>query len=619
MKKISTKVNATLGVAGFVLASLILCKMVLAEQPPDNVQGNWTIYSTRIQDGQIEVKHVQIAQYGNRITGYFEGPNQSGPIQGEVHIHHVRFSTVTPNVLTFMGQIYGDNMSGSYGLHGRHAQWQAQRNPPIAEAVPSAPAYNYQPVLTPAVATEAAPESQTAAQPVAAFPAQDISDSGPTPSPLSSDQLDAMVAPIALYPDALVAQVLAAATNPDQITYADDWLAQNRNLTGAALGQAVDQQSWDPSVKALTQFSSVLDNLAHNLSWTSSLGQAFANQQSDVMAALQAMRAKAQAAGTLQSNSQITVTQPASTTIVIQPANPQVVYVPQYNPAVVYGAPVVVPMYVAPPLPVPSFGLYFGSGITIGATLGGGGWGGGFGWGWHSWNVNWGGGWGGGGGSTIIFNHNTYINNHTWNNTNYNGYHPWANNSGYHPGTDTRYGPNGDYHPNGYYGPDGHFHPDVPGTGPHDQPNGGNNGNHGLIGGNGGVQHPSGTPHADGSKWGDRGPNGGDNGNHGLIGGNGGVQHPSGTPHADGSKWGDHGPNGGANGDHGMIGGNGGVQHTAANNRDHNSSRMSGDGRANRIESNRGRGSMAGRRSQPHVARTHAPAEHHSGGGGRRR
>jgi hypothetical protein len=596
MKKTSAMISTTLKLAGFVLASLILCKTVLAQQPPDNVQGNWIIYSTRIQDGQIEVKHVQISQYGNRITGYFEGPNQSGPIEGEVNVHHIRFSTITRNVLNFHGQIYGDNMSGTYGLHGRHAPWQAQRNPPIAQAVPPTPAYNYQPVLTPVSAPAAAPvyapEPQVAPQPVAYSAVQtgsnstvhDNSNPGPIPALLTSDQLDSLVAPIALYPDALVAQVLAAATNPDQITFADDWLAQNRNLTGAALGQAVNEQSWDPSVKALTQFSSVLDNLAHNLSWTSSLGQAFANQQSDVMAAVQAMRAKAQAAGTLQSNSQITVTQPASTTIVIQPANPQVVYVPQYNPAVVYGAPVVVPMYVAPPLPVASFGLYFGSGITIGATFGGGGWGGGFGWGWHSWNVNWGGGWGGGGGSTIIYNHNTYINNHTWNNTNYNGYHPWANNSGYHPGTDTHYGPNGGYHPNGYYGPNGHFHHDVPGTNPNDQPNGGHNGDHGLIGGNGGVQHPSGT-----------------------------------QPHADGSSWGDRGPNGGHNGDHGMIGGNGGVQRAGADNRDRNYSRMSGDGRANRMESNRGRGSMEGRHSQPHMARAHAPAEHHSGGGGRRR
>ena len=169
----------------------------------------------------------------------------------------------------------------------------------------------------------------------------------------------------------------------------------------------------------------MLDNLAHNLSWTSSLGQAFANQQSDVMAAVQAMRAKAQAAGTLQSNSQITVTQPTPSTIVIQPANPQVVYVPQYNPTVVYGAPVVVPYYVPPPMPVASVGLYFGTPITIGAWFGGGGWGGGFGWGWHAWGLNWG-CCGGGGSTTIIYNHNTYINNHTWNNNHYNGYHPWG-------------------------------------------------------------------------------------------------------------------------------------------------------------------------------------------------
>jgi thiol:disulfide interchange protein len=106
-----------------------------------------------------------------------------------------------------------------------------------------------------------------------------------------------LVAPIALYPDALVAQVLAASTNPDQVAFADDWLHQNSNLTGAALAQAVDQQSWDPSVKALTQFPSVMDTLAKNLPWTSSLGQAYENQQAEVMAAVQAMRAKAQAAG----------------------------------------------------------------------------------------------------------------------------------------------------------------------------------------------------------------------------------------------------------------------------------------------------------------------------------
>lgn len=209
-------------------------------------------------------------------------------------------------------------------------------------------------------------------------------------------QLDALVAPIALYPDALVAQVLAAAAYPDEVAFADDWLAQNTSLTGSALAQAVNQQNWDPSVKALTQFPSVMHDLAKNLSWTSSLGDAFTNQQADVMAAVQTMRAKAQAAGTLQSSSQITVVQQSPSTIIIQPANPQVVYVPQYNPTVVYGAPVAVPLYVPPPVPVVSAGLYFGAGVSVGAAFGGGGWGWrlrvglarlecGMGWWWRGW------------------------------------------------------------------------------------------------------------------------------------------------------------------------------------------------------------------------------------------
>jgi Protein of unknown function (DUF3300) len=609
------KMSAILRLAGLVLASLICCKTTFAQQPPDNVQGDWTIYSTRVAGGGVEVKHVQIAQYGNHITGYFEGPVQSGPIEGEVHIHRIRFNTVTPNVLHFSGNIFGDTMSGTYGIRGKHAPWQATRPATAPTPVPpsSGAAYPTQPALVPPVAQTAyeapaqtyqapTPASYSSVSQTSAYPAtSSAASTTPAPAPLSSDQLNSLVAPIALYPDALVAQVLAAATNPDQVTSADDWLAQNRNLTGQALAQAVDQQSWDPSVKALTQFPSVLDNLAHNLSWTSSLGQAFANQQADVMAAVQLMRAKAQAAGTLQSNSQITVTQSAPSTIVIQPANPQVVYVPQYNPTVVYGAPIVVPYYVPAPLPVASVGIYFGSPITIGAWFGGAGWGGGFGWGWHAWGLHWG-CCGGGGSTTIIYNHNTYINNHTWNNNNYNGYHPWANNSGYHPGTDTHYGPNGGYHPNGYYGPNGGFHHDVPGTGPNSQPNGGHNGDHGLIGGNGGVQHPAQpVPHADGSSWGDRGPNGGQNGNHGMIGGNGGVQHASTTPN-----------NGG------QLGQNRSADtHPSA---EQNRSRISGNGSTNRMESNRGRSSMAGRRPQQHVARTHAPVEHHSsGGGGRRR
>jgi Protein of unknown function (DUF3300) len=116
-------------------------------------------------------------------------------------------------------------------------------------------------------------------------------------APLSAEELQQLVAPIALYPDALVAQILGAATFPDQIAAASGWLKQNSNFTGSALTQAVDAQQWDPSVKALTQFPSVLDNLASNLSWTSAMGEAYHTQPTDIMSAVQVLRAKAQAAG----------------------------------------------------------------------------------------------------------------------------------------------------------------------------------------------------------------------------------------------------------------------------------------------------------------------------------
>ncbi len=655
--------KAILSLASLIFLFLMFCTTMPAQQPPDNVEGNWTIYSTNIQNGETVVKHVEITQSGNQLSGFFEGPVQSGPIQGEVHGNYIRFSTVTKNVLNFGGHVYGDRMSGSYGLHGKHAAWQAVRTTPAAEtATPvTGTVYAYQPLLAPPgppPAPAPVPVNQYVAPPPPTASATQDS-SAPTPAPLSADQLDALVAPIALYPDALVAQVLAASTNPDQVADADAWLAQNSNLTGTALAQAVDQQSWDPSVKALTQFPSVLDNLAHNLSWTSSLGQAFASQQADVMAAVQAMRAKAQAAGTLQSTTQITVTQPSANTIVIQPANPQVVYVPQYNPAVVYGTPVAVPLYVPPPVPVASVGLYFGGGVAVGAVIGGGGWGGG--WGWHAWNVNWG-GWGGGG-STVIYNNNTYINNRTWNNTTYNGYHPWnshgyygpngawhpngpvnhaggatgsennayyAANGTYHPdanyqpGTDTHYGPNGQYRANGYYGPDGGWHPDVnhaggatgtenpgyydkngtyhpdpgyrPGTDTHDGPNGAYHGN--------GYHGPDGGWHNDkpGTNPADQ-PNGGHNGDHGLIGGNGGTQHQPSTL-----------------GTQQRLGGSQEAR-TNSNGSKQFHSPMSGDGHAARAEANRGHSSM--QRGGTQRAAMRRPAMHsqpaHNVGGERRR
>ena len=117
---------------------------------------------------------------------------------------------------------------------------------------------------------------------------------------MSTSDLQALVAPIALYPDALVAQILAASTFPDQVAIANYWLQQNKSLTGSALMQAVDKQTWDPSVKALTQFPSVLTNLATNLTWTSSLGEAYHNQSADVMTAIQTLRAQAQGKGKSQ-------------------------------------------------------------------------------------------------------------------------------------------------------------------------------------------------------------------------------------------------------------------------------------------------------------------------------
>ena len=146
-------------------------------------------------------------------------------------------------------------------------------------------------------------------------PASGAGPGGATDSaPLSASELKALVAPIALYPDALVAQILSAATFPDQVAIADYWIQQHKSLTGSSLVQAVNNETWDPSVKALTAFPSVLDNMAKNLSWTSSLGEAYHNQSSDVMKAVQALRAQAKAAGTLKSSSQIAVTRTESGT-----------------------------------------------------------------------------------------------------------------------------------------------------------------------------------------------------------------------------------------------------------------------------------------------------------------
>jgi hypothetical protein len=202
---------------------------------------------------------------------------------------------------------------------------------------------------------------------------------------LGADELDALVAPIALYPDALLAQVIGAATFPDQILDAEGWLKENFSLKDKALSTAVDQKDWDPSVKALTQFPTVLDDLAKNLAWTSALGEASAMQQPDLMAAVQRMRAKAYAAGNLKSSPEIKIVQESPQVIVIQPANPQVVYVPAYNPTVVYATTVVTPGYSASTVATASV-ISFGAGIVVGMAISSNS----CSWGYHSWHTNWG-------------------------------------------------------------------------------------------------------------------------------------------------------------------------------------------------------------------------------------
>src|SRR5271165_6725096 len=265
-------------------------------------------------------------------------------------------------------------------------------------------------------------------------PASDYSGQG---APMTAAELQGLVAPIALYPDALVAQILSASTFPDQVAVADNWLQQNKNLTGSALMQAVNGQSWDASVKALTQFPSVLDKMAQSLAWTSSLGEAYHNQAADVMTAVQTLRAQAKAAGNLKSGPQITVVQQAPQTIVIQPTNPQVVYVPEYNPTVVYGTPYVTPGYSTGALVATGL-LSFGAGMAVGAMMSGGC----CGWSYSSWNCNWHGG-------GVYYHGGAYYGNSAWHGGYYGDSYHNAYNNAYHNNYNHGYNSSG-YHANNY-------------------------------------------------------------------------------------------------------------------------------------------------------------------------
>src|ERR1700722_13829007 len=238
-------------------------------------------------------------------------------------------------------------------------------------------------------------------------------------APLTAEELQGLVAPIALYPDSLVAQILGAASFPDQVAAATNFLQQNSSLTGSPLMYAVNDQPWDPSVKAMTQFPSVLQNMAKNLSWTSALGEAYTTQGPEVMSAVQVLRAKAQAAGNLKSGSQITVVQQSPQVIVIQSASPQVVYVPVYNPAVVYGYPYVTPGYSTAAV-VTTGVVAFAAGIAVGAMMSNGSCG------WH--------------GTAVVYHGGAYYGNSAWH-------------GGYYGSSATAYGPNGVAHASSGYNP----------------------------------------------------------------------------------------------------------------------------------------------------------------------
>jgi hypothetical protein len=243
-----------------------------------------------------------------------------------------------------------------------------------------------------------AQEQPPAAPPRAAQPESEQ----PAAQPLTRDQLDQLVAPVALYPDSLVAQVLAAATYPTQVVEADRWLQGMTNATPDQIASGAESHNWDPSVKALTAFPTVLAQMDKNLQWTTDLGNAYYNQPQDVMDSVQAMRHQAQSAGKLQSTPQQTVTQDPNGNVAIQPANPAVVYVPVYNPWAVYGPVAPYPGYYWPAPP----GVFWG-GLAIGFGVGIGiGYWSHWGWGWGHWGVGWGPRWGGGG---VYYNHSTYI------------------------------------------------------------------------------------------------------------------------------------------------------------------------------------------------------------------
>ncbi|HIJ61030.1 MAG TPA: DUF3300 domain-containing protein [Nitrospirae bacterium] len=202
----------------------------------------------------------------------------------------------------------------------------------------------------------------------------------------SREQLEQITAPIALYPDALISQILMASTYPLEIVKADRWVRANKDLKGDTLAQELEKQNWDPSVKSLVNFPQVLQMMSDKLDWTQNLGDAFLADEKAVMDSIQSLRRKADSAGNLKSTKEQKVIFEKET-IIIEPSNPQVIYVPVYNPTVVYGVwayPAYPPFYYYPPGYISTAVFYFGTGFVIGTAWG-------YAWGrcnWWGGNVN---------------------------------------------------------------------------------------------------------------------------------------------------------------------------------------------------------------------------------------
>jgi hypothetical protein len=227
-----------------------------------------------------------------------------------------------------------------------------------------------------------------------------MAQSGGGDKPFSQEQLNQLVAPIALYPDSLLAQIFMASTYPLEVVQAARWVKSNKNLKADALTAALEKENWDPSIKSLVNFPQVLDMMNEKLDWTQKLGDAFLAQQKDVMDTVQKLRVKAQAEGNLKTTQEQKVTVEKETqVIVIESASPQVVYVPTYNPTVVYGAwayPAYPPYTYYPPGYTAGAAMFsFGMGVAVGAAWG-------YAWG----NCNW-----GHGDVNVNINQNTNINN----------------------------------------------------------------------------------------------------------------------------------------------------------------------------------------------------------------